>query len=174
MVDGGTGPGTGTGASDDPVDLDALFAQWRDEFAELDAEAGGEGGEGDGEDWVPLAVAEERAKVSRSTLRAWYRSGRIPSRLDPGPHGMQRLVPLSAVLDRASRSPRSGRGDGAPPAPKPSSDVVRLAELAVEEARRRAEAAEFRAEGAEAALRAALERAAAAEAEVRLLRGNAP
>ena len=39
--------------------------------------------------------------MSRSTLRAWYRSGHIRSRMAPGPHGMQRLVPLADVLQMA-------------------------------------------------------------------------
>jgi hypothetical protein len=59
--------------------------------------------------WVPLARAETEAGVSRSTLRAWYRSGAIPSRIVDSPNGPQRLVPLDAVLERASRSPRLQR-----------------------------------------------------------------
>ena len=59
--------------------------------------------------WVPLAVAEAEAGVSRSALRAWYRNGEIPSRLIDGPNGPQRLVPLDAVLARATRSPRLQR-----------------------------------------------------------------
>jgi transposase len=56
--------------------------------------------------WVTLAEAAEASGASRSTLRAWYRSGRIPSRLVPGPHGPERLVPLDAVLEEAQHSPR--------------------------------------------------------------------
>jgi hypothetical protein len=59
--------------------------------------------------WVPLARAETEAGVSRSTLRAWYRSAAIPSRVVDSPNGPQRLVPLDAVLERASRSPRLQR-----------------------------------------------------------------
>ncbi len=59
--------------------------------------------------WVPLARAEVEAGVSRSALRAWYRAGDIPSRLVDSPHGPQRIVPLDAVLERASRSPRLRR-----------------------------------------------------------------
>jgi hypothetical protein len=204
------------------VDMAALLARWEDEAAleeqlrQLDdpASAGGAAAD-DRHDWVPLAEAGDRAGVSRSTLRAWYRSGQIPSRLAPGPHGMHRLVPLDLVLRRVARSPRaaaagatpahpatsttsttptastastasttstpsttsptaasstSPAGQEAPPM-NPSSDVVRLAELAVHEARERALAAERRAEAAEQALRAAIERAAAAEAELRARRG---
>jgi predicted site-specific integrase-resolvase len=62
-----------------------------------------------GHEWVTLAEAERRAGVSRSALRSWFRTGQLPSRLADGPHGMQRLVPLSAVLERAGRSPRIQR-----------------------------------------------------------------
>lgn len=59
--------------------------------------------------WVPLAQAEAEAGVSRSALRAWFRTGEIPSRLVDSPHGPQRIVPLDAVLARAARSPRLQR-----------------------------------------------------------------
>ena len=75
------------------VDWDGLLAEWS---AEL---------EGD-DRWVTLPEAEASAGVSRSAIRSWYRSGQIPSRLVDGPHGPQRLVSHSAVLLRASLSPR--------------------------------------------------------------------
>ncbi len=59
--------------------------------------------------WVALAEAERRAGVSNSALRSWYRSGQVPSRLVDGPHGVQRLVPLDAVVQRAAQSPRIQR-----------------------------------------------------------------
>jgi hypothetical protein len=59
--------------------------------------------------WVTLAEAEHRAGVSNSALRSWYRSGQVPSRLVDGPHGVQRLVPLDAVVERARQSPRIQR-----------------------------------------------------------------
>jgi transposase len=59
--------------------------------------------------WVSLAEAERRAGVSNSALRSWYRSGQVPSRLADGPHGVQRLVPIQAVVDRAAKSPRIQR-----------------------------------------------------------------
>jgi transposase len=59
--------------------------------------------------WVTLAEAEQRAGVSNSALRSWYRSGQVPSRLVDGPHGLQRLVPLDVVMERAARSPRIQR-----------------------------------------------------------------
>lgn len=62
--------------------------------------------------WVRLAQAEASAGVSRSALRAWYRSGQIPSRLADGPHGPERLVPLEAVIERAHRSARLRRRSG--------------------------------------------------------------
>lgn len=189
--------------ADEVVDLETLLARWKDEVSieeQLrglgDDEAAGAGGAGEaagaagaggdtGHDWVSLAEAEARAGVSRSTLRAWYRGGHIPSRLTPGPHGMHRLVPLDLVLARAARSPRVApekEPQKEPPvSPSPplplaaaaASDVVRLAELAVQEARERATAAERRAEAAEQALREAIERAAAAEALLRE-RGGRP
>ena len=61
------------------------------------------------EQWVTLAEAERRAGVSNSALRSWYRSGQVPSRLVDGPHGVQRMVPLDAVIQRAAQSPRIQR-----------------------------------------------------------------
>lgn len=60
----------------------------------------------DDDDWVTLAEAAEATGVSRSALRQWYRSDQIPSRLVPGPHGMQRVVPLLDVQARAARTMR--------------------------------------------------------------------
>ncbi|HVF32062.1 MAG TPA: hypothetical protein VM933_03395 [Acidimicrobiales bacterium] len=167
----------------DPVDLHDLVRQWGREFA-LERELAGLASDPEAT-WVPLAEAERRSGVSRSTLRAWYRTGQVASRLTPGPHGLQRLVPLDLVLDKASRSPRTGlrppapetgavveaavEAEEAPPMSTPEA-LVRLAELAKEAATERAEAAERRAVAAEAALQRAIERAAAAEAELRLLR----
>ena len=59
--------------------------------------------------WVTLEEAVEATGVSRSTLRSWYRSGRIASRMVAGVHGPQRIVPLADVIDRALASPRSRR-----------------------------------------------------------------
>jgi hypothetical protein len=67
------------------------------------------GTDADAETWVTLAEAEARAGVSRSALRAWYRSGQVPSRLVDGRHGPQQLVPLEAVVARAEQSPRLQR-----------------------------------------------------------------
>jgi transposase len=79
--------------------------QW-DEMLELaNLEAGLRGDE----TWVSLAEAEGDSGVSRSAMRAWYRSGELPSRVVDGPHGPQRLVPLEAVVARARQSPRIQR-----------------------------------------------------------------
>ncbi len=79
--------------------------QW-DEMLELaNLEAGLRGDE----TWVSLAEAERESGVSRSAMRAWYRSGELPSRVVDGPHGPQRLVPLEAVVARARQSPRIQR-----------------------------------------------------------------
>ncbi len=61
------------------------------------------------EGWVTLEEAVDAAGVSRSTLRSWYRSGRIPSRMVAGVHGPQRIVPLAVVIDHTLTSPRSRR-----------------------------------------------------------------
>jgi hypothetical protein len=59
-----------------------------------------------GSDWVTLERAAAETGVSRAALRNWYRTGQIPSRLVDGPHGPQRLVPLSVIAARAEASPR--------------------------------------------------------------------
>ncbi|MEA3077070.1 MAG: hypothetical protein QOF60_1978 [Actinomycetota bacterium] len=155
-------------------ELQQLVEQWGHEFAiqaELESDTTAT--------WVDLAEAERQAGVSRSTLRAWYRGGQVASRLMPGPHGLQRLVPLEAVLARAERSPRTGPRPAPPTTTTPEEDampphaIVRLAELATATATERAERAEARAEAAEDALHRALERAAAAEALLRAASVNA-
>ncbi len=59
--------------------------------------------------WVTLEEAVDATGVSRSTLRSWYRGGRLPSRMVAGVHGPQRMVPLAVVIDQALASPRSRR-----------------------------------------------------------------
>ena len=63
----------------------------------------------EGSDWVTLDRAAAETGVSRAALRNWYRTGQIPSRLVDGPHGPQRLVPLSVIAARAEASPRLRR-----------------------------------------------------------------
>jgi len=63
----------------------------------------------DGSDWVTLERAAAETGVSRAALRTWYRTGQVASRLVDGPHGPQRLVPLSVVAERAEASPRLRR-----------------------------------------------------------------
>jgi transposase len=84
------------------------------------------------EGWVTLEEAAGATGVSRSTLRSWYRAGRIPSRMVAGLHGPQRLVPLAAVLDQALASPRARR----------QLDQARSLQTELEELRRRVEAIE--------------------------------
>ena len=79
------------------------------------------------EGWVTLDEASSATGVSRSTLRSWYRTGQLPSRMVAGIHGPQRLVPLEAVLDRGLRSSRVRR----------QLDHARSLEAEVEELRRR-------------------------------------
>jgi transposase len=83
------------------TDWDGRLEAWRDEL-DLLARV-------DEAHWVPLAVAEAETGVSRSALRSWYRNREIPSRLIDGPNGPQRLVPLTAVVERAGKSPRLQR-----------------------------------------------------------------
>jgi transposase len=61
------------------------------------------------EGWVTLQEAANATGVSRSTLRSWYRTAQIQSRMVAGTHGPQRMVPLDAVVDRALRSSRARR-----------------------------------------------------------------
>jgi transposase len=63
----------------------------------------------EGSDWVTLDRAAAQTGASCVMLRTWYRSGQIPSRLVDGPHGPQRLVPLTSVATRAEASPRLRR-----------------------------------------------------------------
>jgi hypothetical protein len=84
------------------------------------------------EGWVTLDEASSASGVARSTLRSWYRSGRLPSRMVAGIHGPQRLVPLDAVLDRALRTSRVRR----------QLEHARSLEAEVEELRRRLDAIE--------------------------------
>jgi hypothetical protein len=122
--------------------------------------------------WVSLNEAAAAAGVSRSTLRAWYRDGRLASRLVPGPNGPMREVPLDPVLERARLGERlAAAARPAPPTPAgvDAADGA-LAVAALEAALLRAES---RADRAEAALRVALQRAARAEAAL-LHRQSAP
>lgn len=78
----------------------------------------------DGSEWVTLERASAETGVSRAALRSWYRTGQIPSRLVPGPHGPQRLVPVVSVTDRAAASPRLRRD-----AERRETDAARIAAL---------------------------------------------
>jgi len=62
------------------------------------------------DEWVTLREAAEDAGVSVATLRKWYRAESIPSRMEAGPYGPQRVVPLAAVRQRAERAPAPSRG----------------------------------------------------------------
>lgn len=84
------------------------------------------------EGWVTLEEAVAATGVSRSTLRSWYRSGRIPSKMVAGMHGPQRIVPLAAVIDAALASPRSRR----------QLDKARSVQAEVDELRQRLERVE--------------------------------
>src|ERR1700722_3691343 len=80
------------------MDWEDWLDEWETEL-ELSAQL-------DGSEWVTLEKAAAETGVSRAALRTWYRAGQIPSRLVDGPHGPQRLVPLTVVAERAEASPR--------------------------------------------------------------------
>jgi transposase len=95
--DGETSAVSKISESSPPADVD-----WDDLLAQL-----GEPPEEEG--WITLEEAASASGTARSTLRSWYRAGLVPSRMVPGPHGPQRLVPVDAVLERAMRSSRVRR-----------------------------------------------------------------
>lgn len=114
--------------------------------------------------WVTLPEAAAAAGVSRSTLRSWYRSRQIPSRLQPGGHGPQRYVPRELVMERALRG-RGRLGTGPPEvdsAPSRSAVEIVMADAAAREQRLMAIIAEQEAE-----IRELLARAVSAETELR-------
>jgi DNA-binding transcriptional MerR regulator len=116
--------------------------------------------------WVPLSDAAAAAGVSRSALRTWYRSGQIPSRLEPGPHGPQRMVPRELVIERALH----GRGqlrrqESATPREPPDLGVLLINTIAERDRRLEARIVEL-----EARVEALIERAVAAETELQLWR----
>ena len=84
------------------------------------------------EGWVTLQEASSATGVARSTLRSWYRSSQIPSRMVAGVHGPQRFVPLDAVIGRALSSSRARR----------QLEHARSLELELDDLRRRVEALE--------------------------------
>jgi transposase-like protein len=98
---------------------------WDDLLAKLEQQPAVQG-------WVTLDEAAAASGVSRSTLRSWYRTDQIPSRMVPGLHGPRRLVPLDAVLDRTMRSSRLHR----------QLDAARAVDAELAELRRRLERVE--------------------------------
>lgn len=87
-----------------------------------------------GEGWVSLSEASGAGGVSLSTLRSWYRSGQIRSRMVGGIHGPERRVVLEDVIDRSLRSKRLGR----------QLDQARSQEARIEDLARRVAAIEAR------------------------------
>ena len=135
--------------------------RWRELVEELS-----DGGDIDAT-WVPLVDASAAAGVSRSALRTWYRSGQIPSRLEAGPHGPQRMVPRELVIERALH----GRGRLAPvDPPRARFPPVELAELLVKTIGERDDHLQRRIAELEDRLDVFLTRAVAAETELQLWR----
>jgi hypothetical protein len=116
--------------------------------------------------WVPLADAAAAAGVSRSALRAWYRSGQIPSRLESGPHGPQRMVPRELVIERALQ----GRGHLTAVEPPDTAPPLDLTHLLVKTIDDRNDRLERRVTELERQLEVLLTRAVAAETELDLWR----
>jgi transposase len=86
----------------DPTWSQSAEVDWDGMLAQLASQPFEEG-------WVTLEEASNAAGLSRSTLRAWYRSGQIRSKMVAGRHGPRRLVPLDQVVHRALRSARARR-----------------------------------------------------------------
>src|ERR1700729_3226453 len=84
------------------------IVEWEDRLDEWELELGVAARLEDS-DWVPLERAAAETGASRAALRSWYRTGQVPSRLVDGPHGPQRLVPLTGVATRPG-SPSSSCG----------------------------------------------------------------
>jgi hypothetical protein len=111
--------------------------------------------------WVPLSEASDAAGVSRSTLRSWFRAGRLPSRMVPGPHGPQRVVPQELAIEYALQ----GRGQlQATVSDRPDKLSEMLANLLSSTITEREHRLEEMLAATESALRDALVRAARAEA----------
>lgn len=96
----------------DEVEWEQLLEEWSVEL--------------EGDRWITLAEAEVETGMSRSALRAWYRSGQIRSRMVEGPNGPQRLVPRDAVRLRAALAARRK------PTVKLDDEVARLREEVLE------------------------------------------
>lgn len=62
--------------------------------------------------WVTVAEAAEKSGIGTSTIRQWYRSGRIPTQRADGDKGAF-LVPLDAVIALADRADEEGDDLGA-------------------------------------------------------------
>lgn len=82
-----------------------------------------------GANFVTLKEAATQAGVSISALRKWYRSGAIDSKTVQGPNGMQRVVDLAAVKDRAERWQEARVTDRGPALPPPLPDGTMLVPL---------------------------------------------
>src|SRR5688500_15629208 len=95
------------------IDWDEV--QWEQLLDEWSAEL-------DGDRWITVSEAEAETGMSRSALRAWYRSGQIRSRMVEGPNGPQRLVPRDAVRLRAAVAAKRQ------PSLKLNDEVARLSE----------------------------------------------
>ena len=104
-------------AEEEYVDWDQV--EWEELLDEWSAEL-------DGDRWITLAEAEVETGMSRSALRAWYRSGQIRSRMVEGPNGPQRLVPRDAVRLRAALATKRQ------PTVKLNDEVARLSEQVAE------------------------------------------
>jgi len=106
----------------------------------------------DDDTWVTLAEASRLVGCSVAALRKWYADGDIPSRLERGPHGQQRLVPVSAVQQRYGRSVASPGLRSTRRTPTEDDSTLVISVAAWNDLTNRYEAALDRAVRAEAAL----------------------
>src|SRR3954447_17879222 len=83
--------------------------------------------------WVTVADAADRAGVDSSTVRQWYRAGKLPTRRAEGDRGAF-LVPLAAVLELAPAAASANGSAVAPPGVLQQVDYLheQLAELSQE------------------------------------------
>lgn len=131
------------------------------------------GDDEDGERWLTVTEAAELVGIDSSTIRGWYRSGRIPSQRTEGDHGAY-LVPLSAILRLGVVDAPAADDIIDLDADLDDDDVGERSALrrALDDARRQVDFLRQQLAESAAGERAATARAEAAEAEVARLRAG--
>lgn len=126
-------------------------------------------GADDGERWLTVSEASELVGVTGAAVRGWYRSGRIPSRRAAGDRGAY-LVPLSAILRLGVDTAEPGDDDVIDLDADGWSVETSALGRELDDARRQVEFLREQLAESAAGERAALARAATAEAELARLR----